>query len=538
MAYFPFFIDIDNQKCLIVGGGTVAYRKVLVLKDYGPRIHVVAAEISGKIRDLAERKDSRIVLEQREFEDRDLENVDFVVAATEDGALNRRISHICRERRIPVNVVDVQDACSFIFPALVRDGDITVGISTGGSSPTIAQYLKAKFREDIPEGFGDLAVQLGSYRQMVKEQVPEIALRTEIFREMVDAGIAGGCFLSREEAQGLIHRKKREYQENREDQGTRENQEKRQVRIGTRKSELAVVQTRLAAAALEEKNPWVRTELVTRETLGDQILNKPLLEFGGKGVFVSEFEEAMKAGTVDLAVHSAKDMPMELEVGLTIAAVLEREDPRDVIVTCRGTVLEGKKEIVVGTSSPRRAVQIEALGPEFWPGAKVSCQMLRGNVNTRLRKLEEGGYDAIILAAAGLKRLGFLDGRMDGRFAFQFLDCETFIPAGGQGILAVEGRADDEALLKACRAVEDPDARICLETERKVLRLLNAGCHEPIGVYCRPAGEGQLELSGICGRQGAVRRVRLTGGREQAEEMAVRAAAVLEGREGEQHGEK
>ena len=190
----------------------------------------------------------------------------------------------------------------------------------------------------------------------------------------------------------------------------------------------------------------------------------------------------------------------------------------------------------MGTSSPRRAVQIEALGPEFWPGAKVSCQMLRGNVNTRLRKLEEGGYDAIILAAAGLKRLGFLDGRMDGRFAFQFLDCETFIPAGGQGILAVEGRADDEALLKACRAVEDPDARICLETERKVLRLLNAGCHEPIGVYCRPAGEGQLELSGICGRQGAVRRVRLTGGREQAEEMAVRAAAVLEGREGEQHG--
>ena len=124
--------------------------------------------------------------------------------------------------------------------------DITVGISTGGSSPTIAQYLKAKFREDIPEGFGDLAVQLGSYRQMVKEQVPEIALRTEIFREMVDAGIAGGCFLSREEAQSLIHRKKREYQENREDQGTRENQEKRQVRIGTRKSELAVVQTRLA----------------------------------------------------------------------------------------------------------------------------------------------------------------------------------------------------------------------------------------------------------------------------------------------------
>ena len=215
MAYFPFFVGIENQNCLIVGGGTVAYRKVRVLMDYGPRIRVVAPEISEKIRELASEKNGekirdgagRLTCLLREFREEDLEGADFVVAATEDEALNRKISLLCREQKIPVNVVDVQEECSFIFPALVKDGDITVGISTGGSSPTIAQYLKAGLREIIPEGFGNLAAQLGSYREMVKEQVPEIAVRTEIFQEMVRAGMAGGCSLSREEAQAVIDRK-------------------------------------------------------------------------------------------------------------------------------------------------------------------------------------------------------------------------------------------------------------------------------------------------------------------------------------------
>ena len=182
------------------------------------------------------------------------------------------------------------------------------------------------------------------------------------------------------------------------------------IRIGTRKSDLAVIQTKLVADAIEKASPDVRTELVLRQTMGDKILGKPLLEFGGKGVFVSEFEEGLAKGEIDLAVHSAKDMPMDLAEGLAIVAVPEREDPRDVLVTVAGRELSGKKEIVIGTSSPRRQVQIEAIGPKLWPGAAVRCEMLRGNVNTRLRKLEEGGYDGILLAAAGLKRLDFWTG--------------------------------------------------------------------------------------------------------------------------------
>lgn len=211
MAYFPFFVDVEGQDCLIVGGGNVAYRKVLVLADYGPRIRVVSPEIGEDLRELEEkiRKEGsgRLTLVCRKYEDRDLEGADFVVAATEDEELNRRISVLCREKKIPVNVVDVQEECSFIFPALVREGDITVGISTGGSSPTIAQYLKARFRKAIPEGFGRLATELGTYRSMVKEQVEDLSVRTGIFREMVDEGISRGCRLSREEAQEIIGRR-------------------------------------------------------------------------------------------------------------------------------------------------------------------------------------------------------------------------------------------------------------------------------------------------------------------------------------------
>ena len=177
------------------------------------------------------------------------------------------------------------------------------------------------------------------------------------------------------------------------------------IRIGTRKSALAMVQTELVAEALKQVQPGLETRIVTKVTEGDRILNKPLLEFGGKGVFVTEFEQALQNGEIDFAVHSAKDLPMDLEDGLGIVAVPPREDPRDVLMTPAGTDLSVKKEIVIGTSSLRRRLQIETLGKKLWPGAAVRCEDIRGNIQTRIRKMDEGLYDAIILAAAGLKRM-------------------------------------------------------------------------------------------------------------------------------------
>ncbi len=294
------------------------------------------------------------------------------------------------------------------------------------------------------------------------------------------------------------------------------------IRIGTRKSALAVAQANLVAEALKRTGTGLSAELVLKQTEGDRILDKPLLEFGGKGVFVTEFEQALLRGEIDYAVHSAKDLPMELEEGLGIVAVLERGDPRDVLVTPASSDLSGKKEIIIGTSSLRRKIQIEEIGTAMWPGALVRCENLRGNVQTRLSKLMEGSYDGILLAAAGLKRLGLWE---DSRYDYHCFDCETFIPAGGQGILAVEGRLDS-GLESVVRPIEDEEARLCLSLERKILRHLNAGCHEPIGVYSRIKG-GDFEVLGISRRGEEIKRIHLWGEIGELDRLARLAADSL-----------
>lgn len=204
MAYFPFFVDIEDQDCLIVGGGIVALRKVEVLAGYGPRITVVSPVIESELEAAVAASEGRISLKRREFSLKDLEERDFVIAATDDEVLNRKISEECRKRRIPVNVVDVQKECSFIFPSIVREGDIVVGISSGGKSPTVTQYLKKQVRENIPEGYGRLVDQLGAYRDYVKARVPEVKDRTVIFKRMVDVGRDHGCCLTDELVDQLI----------------------------------------------------------------------------------------------------------------------------------------------------------------------------------------------------------------------------------------------------------------------------------------------------------------------------------------------
>jgi siroheme synthase-like protein len=213
MAYFPFFVELEGKTCLIAGGGMVAYRKALVLKDFGPEITVVGLEMIPEMEQLAAGREKTMTLIRRGFEDKDIQGADFVIAATSDEELNRHISDLCRQQKIPVNVVDVQEECSFIFPALIKEEDIVVGISTGGSSPTIAQYLKKRFKEAIPSGFGMLASQLGNYRELVKEKVPSLTVRTEIFKTMVKEGIRQGGVFTREQVIELIERKLAEHEQ-------------------------------------------------------------------------------------------------------------------------------------------------------------------------------------------------------------------------------------------------------------------------------------------------------------------------------------
>ncbi len=296
------------------------------------------------------------------------------------------------------------------------------------------------------------------------------------------------------------------------------------IRIGTRTSRLAMRQTELVSQALRAAAPEVEIQVEARQTKGDKILGKPLQEFGGKGVFVSEFEQGILEGRLDLAVHSAKDLPMDLEPGLAIVGVPRREDPRDVLITAAGRKLPEHGKIVVGTSSPRRALQIELLGKTLWPGAAVVCENLRGNVQTRLDKLERGLYDVIILAAAGLKRLNL---ESDSRYQYRYLDCEECIPAGGQGIMAVEG-VEGTPAAALCREISDQRTWRCLKLERRILKLLGAGCHEPIGVYAQEQ-DGVMQVTGISRRGEQIYRIRLEGTCDQMEEMAEKAAKGLGG---------
>ncbi len=248
---------------------------------------------------------------------------------------------------------------------------------------------------------------------------------------------------------------------------------KDKIRIGTRGSKLALIQTETVIQTLRQRYPDITCETVIIKTVGDKILDKPLQEIGGKGLFISEFEDALLQGEIDLAIHSAKDMPVQLPEGLDILGVLKREDPRDVLITVSSKGSGDKPAPVLGTSSLRRQFQIAAIYEH------AECRPLRGNVDTRLRKLAEGEYDGIILAAAGIKRMQ-LD--REDRFSYRYLTVEEMIPAAGQGIIAIEGRKDSEvrALLGA---ITDPAAELELSLERRALELFSADCHEPVGIY-------------------------------------------------------
>ncbi len=253
------------------------------------------------------------------------------------------------------------------------------------------------------------------------------------------------------------------------------------IRIGSRESALAVIQSELVMGWIRERYPQLELELVTMKTTGDKIQNRPLNQVGGKGLFVKELDQALLQGRIDLSVHSLKDMPMEQPEGLPILAFSRREDPRDALVLPVGAGgLDPAKPL--GCSSARRAVQLQRL----FPGMRV--ESVRGNVLTRLKKLDEGQYAGLVLACAGLRRLG-LEERINRIFS-----PEELLPAAGQGILAVQGRAGEPH--PYLEAVDDPTARAEALAERAFVRRLGGGCFAPVAAYARRAGE-QLVLTGL-----------------------------------------
>ncbi|MGH7502494.1 MAG: hydroxymethylbilane synthase [Longimicrobiales bacterium] len=270
-----------------------------------------------------------------------------------------------------------------------------------------------------------------------------------------------------------------------------------ELRLGTRGSALALWQTRRVAADLAA---FVQDRAIVERiirTRGDDDRDAPLPEIGGKGVFTDELERALLGGEVDLAVHSLKDLPIEPRAGLAIAAVCVRDDARDAMVSRIGESLHALRAgAVVGTSSTRRTAQLLCVRPD------LDVRPIRGNVETRIAKVDAGDYDATVLAAAGLLRLG-----LEGRVA-DWLPLETFLPAPGQGALAVQCRADDAAVLRLLSNLDDADARRCTVAERSFLAGLGGGCSLPVAAYAT-IDHDSIHLRGFVGALNGRRTIRL-----------------------------
>lgn len=257
------------------------------------------------------------------------------------------------------------------------------------------------------------------------------------------------------------------------------------VRIATRKSRLAVWQAEHVAAELERHAPGCRTELVPLTTRGDEVLDRSLQKIGGKGLFIKELETAMLAGNADIAVHSMKDVPADMPDGFCLAAILERGNPADAFVAGASMTLARLKEKArIGSSSLRRQTQILALRPD------VTVKPLRGNVNTRLQKLDDGEFDAIVLAAAGLERLGLTD-----RIS-ELLTPQQMLPAAGQGAIGIECRDDDDALRELLGRLDHTVSRTTTMAERAVQHRLQANCESPVASYATLDGE-RLRLEAL-----------------------------------------
>ncbi|AJE04466.1 hydroxymethylbilane synthase [Geobacter pickeringii] len=288
------------------------------------------------------------------------------------------------------------------------------------------------------------------------------------------------------------------------------------LKIGTRASQLALWQANWVKSELEKRYPGMTVELVKIKTMGDKILDVPLAQVGGKGLFVKEIEEAMLRGEIDIAVHSMKDVPTEFPEGLGLVCITEREDPRDAVISRGVTFADLPRGAKIGTSALRRQAQLLKVRPD------LEMVVIRGNVETRIRKLTEENLDAVILAAAGLKRLGFTDA------VTEYLPVELSLPAIGQGALGLECRLDDTAVRETIDFFNHPDTAHAVRAERALLWRCEGGCQVPIAAHGQVGGD-TLTLTGFIASVDGTRSVKesITGPATDCDKLGIALAEDL-----------
>lgn len=290
----------------------------------------------------------------------------------------------------------------------------------------------------------------------------------------------------------------------------------KQLRIGTRASQLALWQANWVKSELEKRYPGMEVSLTKIKTIGDKILDVPLAQVGGKGLFVKEIEEAMLRGEIDIAVHSMKDVPTDFPEGLGLHCITEREDPRDAVISRNVRFADLPQGARIGTSALRRQAQLLKVRPD------LQMVIIRGNVETRIRKLEDDNLDAVILAAAGLKRLGFTEK------VAEYLDVDLSIPAIGQGALGIECRLADPVITETIAFFNHPGTSYAVRAERALLKRCEGGCQVPIAAHGTISG-GKLRLVGFIAAVDGSRSVRgeISGPMEECDKLGIQLADQL-----------
>ncbi len=485
----PISLRPHGRRAVIVGGGNVATRKAQALLRAGFPLFVVALRIDDRLRSILGESGARY--EQRCYETGDLDGAALVVAATDDPKLNARVVDEAREARTLACDATEPERGDFTMPAVAHVGALRIAVESGGEAPAFSRRVAREIAESLGAPYAAAVGALAKMRRYVKSTFSKeeragilLALARRPIEELAAMPIDAVC--------------------------------------ATRRSELAMIQSRSVAARLAEHG--IATTMLGVVTAGDRDRQTPIDRLGSVSVFVQELEAALRERRADFAVHSCKDLPGAIPDDMRLTAVSSREDPRDAFCSERYANFESLPGgAVVGTSSNRRRAQLAAIR------ADLRYEPLRGNVDTRLRKLAQGEYDAIVVAMAGLNRLGVC-AKHTVPFAI-----DRVVPAAGQGALAVETRAGDDRLVGALRdAVNDPATELCVVCERAALRELRAGCSAPLGLHAS-FEEGVMVANGVyIADEAAPLRIRLERAvttLEQAEALGTELASSLKIRE-------
>jgi len=457
---YPIILALNDRRAVVVGGGAVAERKVRGLRDAGAHVTVISPDVSDELARLARAGDIR--WEPRLFSFGDCKDATLAFAATDDAGVNAAVVVDARKHGVLVNDAGDAPRGDFVTPAVHRSGPLTVTIDSGGLSPAFTARIRDELALQLDARYARAAATLGALRERVLAVVPPdrrgAVMRHFAERDIDDlASMPGGAIEHEvERAVDTLG-------------GVKPGLPPTLV-CASRASMLAMWQTRSIMARLAGSG--IASTVLNITTKGDAIQDRSLAAIGTDSLFVKELELALRDGRADYAVHSCKDLPSTLPDDMTIAAITVREDPRDAYCSDRYPTFESLPTGArVGTSSPRRRAQLSAVRPD------LRFDDIRGNVDTRLRKLRDGDYDAIILASAGMKRLG-----LSATYTVPF-PVELLVPAVAQGALAIEMRDGDPNAGRIGGILGDPHTDLAVRAERAFLRTLRGGCQAPVGAH-------------------------------------------------------